>query len=299
MMQRRRLSLIALLLSAICAPLHAADQPEGRLKRIKDTGIIVISHAETGMPFSYVDKTGPVGFGVDISRRVADAVKSHLGLAELRIRWNPVTLSTRFPMIVTNTVDLECVTTTNTQARQKLVSFSNTFYIATEGIATRRNSGINDYADLAGKRVAVARGTTNEAALRALSAAKNLNITILPEQSNRRAMGALVEGRADAYVAAAPIAAGEMLRLTDPSPLHIVGHGSYKEAYGCMLPRGDAAFKQVVDEALARMMTSGEMERIYNRWFMDPVPPFGRSVRLPLDEENHKLYSAPNDTAFE
>lgn len=295
---KRRGAIALLLLMAISAT-ALAEEPSGRLKRIKDTGILVVSHGETGIPFSYVDKSGPVGFGVDISKRIAAAIKAHLGLQEMRIRWNPVTLSTRFPMIVTNTVDLECAGTTNTRERQKMVAFSNTFYIADEGIVTRRDSGIKDYPDLAGKRVAVVRGTTTERSLIARSAAQKLDVAFVSERTNRRATAALVEGRADAYVEATPIAAGQLLALSDSSALHIVGSGGYKEAFGCMLPRGDAPFKKVVDDALAAMMTSGEMERLYNKWFMSPVPPYGRKVNLPLNEDNRRLYSAPNDTAFE
>lgn len=134
---------IAVVLAVACAsPVVWAQGASSRLDRIKDNATIVISYAEASVPFSYVGPNGPLGFSVDVSRKVADAVKSHLGLADLKIRWNPVTLSTRFPMIVTNTVDLECVTTTNTRARQEMVAFSNTFYVADEGMAVRRDSGI-------------------------------------------------------------------------------------------------------------------------------------------------------------
>ena len=290
-----RRSALVLLFAAAFSVSASAEELTGRLKRIKETGMMVISHGETAIPFSFVDKSGPLGFGVDISRRIADSLKTRLGLSELKIRWNPVTLSTRFPMVVTNTVDLECVTTTNTKARQKMVAFSNTFYISDEGIATRRDSGITDYATLAGKRVAVVRGTTTERAL----IARGLNLTLIPERNNRRAMAALNEGRADAYIAAAPIAAGELLRLGDAKPFHIVGSGGYKEAFGCMLPKDDPAYKAAVDEALATLMTSGEMERIYNKWFMSPIPPFGRNVNMALSEDNRKHYAAPNDIAME
>lgn len=296
---KRRTTLGLLLASAWLAINAHAEELTGRLQRIKDNGIMVISHGETAVPFSYIDKAGPVGFGVDISKRIADSIKTRLEMAELRIRWNPVTLSTRFPMIATNTVDLECVTTTHTRAREQMASFSNTFYLSDEGIAVRRDSAIKDYGDLKGKRVAVVRGTTTERSLNAMSTAKNLNINVVPERNNRSAMAALSGGQVDAYIAAAPIIAGELLRLTDPKPFEIVGSGGYKEAFGCMLPKGDIAFKKVVDEALSAMMISGEMESIYNKWFMSPIPPFGRNANVPLSEENRRLYQTPNDIALE
>jgi glutamate/aspartate transport system substrate-binding protein len=292
---KRRAILGILLTTGLLAMQAHADQLTGRLARIKDSATMIIAHGETAMPFSYMDRNGPVGFGVDISKRIADGIKNRLNLADLRIRWNPVTLSTRFPLIVTNTVDLECVTTTHTRGREEMAGFSNSFYISDEGIAVRRDSAIKGLADLAGKRIAVVRGTTTERALQA----KGLNATLVPERNNRMAMAALAEGRADAYVAAVPIIAGEFLRLADARPFRIISTGEYHEAFACMLPKNDPAFKKVVDDILAEMMKSGEMERTYNKWFMEPIPPFGRTVNLPLDEDNRQLYQAPNDKPFE
>ena len=291
-----RCSILGVVLTTSLLAIQAhADDVTGRLKRIKEYSIMVIAHGETAMPFSYVDGGVPVGFGTDIAKRVAETIKTRLGLTELRLRWNPVTLSTRFPLITTNTVDLECIATTHTRTREQMAGFSLTFYVSDEGIATRRDSGIKDYPDLAGKNVAVVRGTTTESAL----LARGLNLTLVPERNNRMAMSALKEGRADAFVAATPIIAGELLRLSDPRPFHIVGSGGLKEAFACMLPKDDPGFKRIVDEALAEMMKSGEMERIYNKWFMSPIPPFGRNLSLPLTEDNRRLYLAPNDIPFD
>lgn len=292
-MNRRNLSSLIAIALAGALPWVAHAQ-ESRLDRIARTGTLVVAHAEVGVPFSYVAAEGPVGFGVDISKAVADAIRQHLQLPALKIRWNPVTLSTRFPLMVSNTVDLECITTTNTRARQAMVAFSNTFYLSEEGMAVRKDSGIAGRADLAGKRVAVVRGTTTEKSLSDVP-----GVALVVERNNRLAMAALAEGRADAYVAGNAIVAGEMLRLKDAAALKIVATGGLREAFGCMLPKDDPAFKKVVDDALARLMTSGQMEGLYNKWFMGPVPPYGRTVGLPLTNENRKLYANPNDQALE
>lgn len=292
---KRCAALGILLTTALLAiPAHA-NEITGRLKRIQDNSLMVIAHGETAMPFSYIHGGVPVGFGVDISKRIADTIKTRLGLGELRIRWNPVTLSTRFPLIASGTVDLECSATTHTRAREQLAGFSLTFYISDEGIATRRDSGIKDYPDLAGKKVAVVRGTTTESAL----LARGINLALIPERNNRVAMGSLMDGEVDAFVAAAPIIAGQLLRLPDARPVQVVGSGGLKEAFACMLPKDDPAFKKLVDETLAEMMKSGEMERIYNKWFMTSIPPSGRNINLPLNEDTRGLYRAPNDTPFE
>jgi glutamate/aspartate transport system substrate-binding protein len=279
-----------LVLASTTAALAASP---GRLDRIREVKTIVISHGEAAIPFSYIAQSGPVGFGAEVSLRIADAIKAHLNLDTLKVRWNPVTLSTRFPMIVTDTVDLECITTTNTRARQDMVGFSNTYYISDEGIVARRDSGIRTSADLAGKRVAAVRGTTTEKGL------QSRGLTVVSERNNRMAMSALKDGRADAYVAASAIAAGELLRLEDAKPFQIIATGEHKEAFGCMLPKGDVAYKKVVDDALGAMMKSGEMEKIYNKWFTMAIPPYGRNLNMPLNEDNRKLYQSPNDTAYE
>lgn len=289
----RRLALsipfAALIVSTcIALPAMAQDTPS-RLQRIKDTATIVISYQESAVPFSYVSQNGPVGFGIDISRKLAQAVKENLGLPELKIRWNPVTLSTRFPMITTNTVDLECLTTTNTLERQKMVSFSNTFYVSEEAIAVQRDSRFQSQADLRGARLAVVRGTTTEAAL----LSKGMNI--VAESTNRRAMNALVEGRADAYVAAASIIAGETYRLDNAGVVRFLASEGSQEAFGCMLPKGDTAFKKVVDQALTGMMQSGELEAVYDKWFMEPIAPKNRTIGLPLNSASRALYRAPDD----
>lgn len=285
---------------ALAATLNAnADEPSGRLKRIKDTKTMVIAHGETGIPFSYLDQGRPVGFGVDISLKVAEAVKAQLKEPDLRIRWNPVTLSTRFPLMVTNTVDLECIATTNTRARQEMVSFSNSFYVSEEAIVVRQDSSIKDYADLSGKRVTVAQNSTTERSLRALAKEGQAALTVMPQRSDFMGIRAVADGKADAHVAALPIIAGQVLRIADGDALKVVGSGRYREAFGCMLPKGDTELKQLVDRVLAELMASGEMERLYNKWFNGPVPPFGRSAHLSLNEDTRKLYQNPSDMAFE
>lgn len=271
-----------------------AAELTGRLKRIKENSVIVIAHTETTMPFSYVHGGGPIGFGVDISKRIATAISRHLNLPGLRIRWNPMTLSTRFPLVVTDTIDLECSTTTHTRAREAIAGFSTTIYISDDGFATRRDSGIRQFGDLNGKRIAVARKTTTEDMVRS----KLPGATVLSQGSNHAAMRAVIDGQADAFVAAVPILAGQLLRVTNADFYRIVTIGDAHEAFACMLPKDDPDFKQVVDAELQDMMRSGDMERLYSKWFMEPIPPFSRTVNLPLDDDNRGLYQAPNDRPF-
>lgn len=284
----------------VAVPLAAhADSVDSRLQRIKETKILVAAYREMGVPFSYLDRGKPTGFGVELTQKIADGVRRQLNEPKVSIRWNAVTLSTRIPLITTNTVDIECSTTTNTRARQKLVDFSTTFYIADEGMVVERKSGIKQFSDLSGKRVAVAAGSTTENALRQLNADKAANLTILPARNNRVAMQMVQNGQADAYLNGQSIVAGELFRLSDAERFEIVSGGAYKEAFGCMLPKGDIAFKKVVDGVIGEMMQNGEMEALYSKWFIQPIPPFGRGLNLPLNAETRALYQAPNDQPLE
>lgn len=292
---KRRL-ITSLMLSALCAgaSIQAAELT-GRLARIRDTGTLVIAHSETAIPFSYVDAQGPKGYGVDLSMRIAQAIQKEVGLDKLTIRWNPVTLSTRFPMMVTDTVDLGCMTSTHTRAREKFSGFSTTFHIDKEGIAAKANAGIKGFDDLQGKRIAVVRDTTTESNLKAIGFGNALVL----ERSNRSAMAAVVEGRADAYVAAVALASTEVARLEHPEAFKVVATTGGKEAYACLLPKDDPAFKAVVDRAITSLMREGEMEKMYRRWFEQPIPAVRQGLRISLSEEDRALFAAPNDNPLE
>lgn len=281
-------------------PAVQADPLDGRLKRIKETNTFVIAYRETGLPFSYLEKKDkPVGYAVDISLKVAEALKQKLNAPDLRIRWNPVTAATRIPLVTTSTVDIECGQTTNTTSRQKQVAFSNTFYVSEEGIATPAGSTINNLKDLNGKRVAVAANTTTEAALRARNQPGESQINIMPLRSNAIAMRALADGKVDAFVAATPILAGMIASEANPERLRITASGGEKEAFACMLPKDDDAFKKVVDDALASLMASGEMARLYDKWFNTAIPPRGTNLHLPLNEATRQVFTTPNDRAIQ
>lgn len=276
-----------------------AEPLSGRLARIKETGILVAAHGETGIPFTYLNDGKPAGFGVDITTRILDGLREQLGNPNIRIRWNAVTLSTRLPMVAGNAVDIECAATTNTRQRQATVAFSKTIFVSDEGIVSRRNAGIKDYADLAGKRVAVVAGTPNAQSLKELAEAGKMKIEIIEVRNNRNSMRMVADGRADAFVAAKPILAGQVAGLGDAGDFTIVGNGRFREAFACVLPKDDPAFKQVVDQVLAGMMKSGEMERIYDKWFMKPIPPRNATINLPLNDATRAVYAEPSDTPIE
>ncbi len=293
-----------LALSALAAALLAspaqAQELTGTLKKIKDTGTISLGHRESSIPFSYYDdKQQVVGYSHELMLKVVDAVKAELKLQSLNIKLMPVTSSNRITLVQNGSVDIECGSTTNNAERQKQVGFSNTIFIIGTRLMTRKTSGIQDFADLAGKNVVTTAGTTSERLLRRMNEEKQMKMNIISAKDHGESFLTLETGRAVAFMMDDALLYGEMAKAKRASDWVVVGTPQSFEAYGCMMRKDDPAFKKVVDAALARAMTSGEAEKIYARWFQQPIPPKGLNLGFPLSEAMQQLYKAPNDKAFE
>lgn len=281
--------LLASLLAALPALASAAPYAT-RLERLKETRILVAGYRETAIPFSYLHNGKAIGFGVDLTERIAAGLRTKLEAPDLRIRWNAVTLSTRIPLMSTNTVDLICTSDTHTAEREKLVDFSMSYYIAESGAAVLRNSGIHSEADLKGKRIAVTINSTAEATLK-----NDPTLTLIPARSNRYAAQMIRAGKADAYLNDKSIVAGQLLTFADADKYEVISLGGQQETYACLLPKNDPEFKQAVDDVLVGMMRNGEMTALYEKWFIAPIPPFGKPLNLPLESNIKTLYQLPSD----
>jgi glutamate/aspartate transport system substrate-binding protein len=298
-MLNTRLIATALTCSFLAFPAFA-EEPTGTLKKIKDSGAISLGHRESSIPFSYYDdKQQVIGYSHEIMLKAADAVKADLKLANLQIKTVPVTSQNRIPLIQNGTIDIECGSTTNNTERQKQVSFSNTIFIIGTRLLTKKDSGIQDFADLAGKNVVTTAGTTSERLLRKMNDDKKMNMSIISAKDHGESFLTLETGRAVAFMMDDALLYGELAKAKKPGDWAVVGTPQSREAYGCMLPKDDAAFKKVVDGAIAKVMTSGEAEKIYAKWFMNAIPPKGLNLNFPLSEDMKALYKAPNDKAFE
>jgi len=290
----KKLSSLLLGLSiAGSSAVYAADmESSSRLDRIKEHKTIILGYYETGMPFSYLDNNGVQGFGAELSQRIAEQVRVELGLDELNIRWNPMTVSTRIALVAANTIDLECTSTSHKKSREQFVDFSNTFFISSDAIASKQDSGIVDAASAAGKRLAVVEGSRN------VANAQPLNAELVELPNNPRAIDAVDQGDADGFFSNVGLVMREMLRLNDSTSYQVNLVGSNPSGYACMLPKGDAEFKAIADRTIADMQTSGEMEKLFNKWFGSAIPPYGRSAQVKIDELNKELYANPNDSAY-
>ncbi len=296
----RRFAIAATLASALLSAPVLAQQLTGTLKKVKDTGVITLGHRESSIPFSYYDdKQRVVGYSQEMMLKAVEAVKAELKLAKLDIKLIPVNSENRITLVQNGTVDLECGSTTNNIERQKQVSFSNSIFIVSIRLMTRKDSGIKDFADLTGKNVVTTAGTTSERLLRKMNQERMMNMNIISAKDHGEAFLTLETGRAVAFMMDETLLYGEMAKARTPGDWVVVGTPQSSEAYGCMLRKDDVAFKKVVDAALAKVMTSGEAEKIYVKWFQQPIPPKGLNLNFALSYANKQLYKAPNDKPFD
>ena len=294
-----RLLATTLLCTLLAVPTLAADLT-GTLKKIQDTNSISLGHRESSIPFSYYDeKQQVVGYSHEMMLKAVDAIKANLKLPNLQIRLVPVTSQNRIPLIQNGTIDIECGSTTNNTERQKQVSFSDTIFIIGTRLLTKKDSGIKDFGDLAGKNVVTTAGTTSERLLREMNDQKKMGMNIISAKDHGESFLTLETGRAVAFMMDDALLYGEMAKAKRPGDWVVVGKPQSNEAYGCMLPKDDAPYKKIIDDAIAKVMASGEAEKIYNKWFLQPIPPKGLNMNFPLSDEMKALYKSPNDKAYQ
>jgi glutamate/aspartate transport system substrate-binding protein len=291
---------LALLASVTLTAPAAAQELTGTLKKIKETGSITLGHREASIPFSYYDdKQQVVGYSHELMLKVVDAIKQELKLPNLQVRLNSVTSQNRIPLVQNGTVDLECGSTTNNTERQKQVAFSNTIFVIGTRLQTKKDSGIKDFPDLAGKTVVTTAGTTSERLIRKLNEEKKMNMSVISAKDHGESFLTLETGRAVAFMMDDALLYGEMAKARKPGDWVVVGTPQSLEAYGCMMRKDDPQFKKLVDSAIAKLMQSGEAEKIYNKWFLNPIPPKGLNLNFPLSKEMAELYKNPNDKAYD
>jgi glutamate/aspartate transport system substrate-binding protein len=282
------------------AALPAQAQESATLKKIKETGSITLGHRESSIPFSYYDdKQQVIGYSHELMLKVVDSIKSELKLAKVDTRLMPVTSANRITLIQNGTVDIECGSTTNNLERGKQVGFSTTIFVIGTRLMTKKDSGIKDFADLAGKNVVTTAGTTSERLIRKMNEDKQLGMKVISAKDHGEAFLTLETGRAVAFMMDDALLYGEMAKARKPGDWIVTGTAQSKEAYGCMVRKDDPAFKKVVDAALTKALTSGDAEKIYAKWFMSPIPPKGLNLNMPLSDEMKAAFKAPNDKAFE
>ncbi len=272
----------------------------GTLEKIKEAGSVTMGVRESSGALSYTLGDGKyVGYHVEICTRVLLDIQKQLGLAALPINYQPVTSQNRIPLVQNGTVDIECGSTTNNAARQKDVAFAVTTFVEEVRIAVKANSGITSIAQLNGKKVATTTGTTSVQTLRKNERATGVNFEEVFGKDHADSFLLLELGRADAFVMDGAILAGNIAKSKNPADFKIVGEVLSVEPIAIMLRKDDPAFKAAVDNSLKAMMKSGDIAKLWDKWFMQPIAPTNTRVGLPVSESTKAAWASPNDKPTE
>jgi glutamate/aspartate transport system substrate-binding protein len=275
----------------------AIAQDGGTLKKIRDTGVIKIGNRDASIPFSYLDdKQQPIGYGVDICLKIADAIKANLKMPNLKVEFVPVTSQTRIPILTGGNIDLECGSTTNSVERQKQVAFAPTYFVTGTKIVVKKSAGIKGYNDLKGKTVVFTQGTTNERAMKAYNDANNLGINFIPSKDHAESFLAVETGRAVAFPMDDVLLYSLIATARNPGDYMVVGEFLSDDPYAIMLRRDDAEFKKLVDSTVAGLYKSGEINKIYAKWFQSVIPPKNVNLNFPMSDGLKEAIKNPNDT---
>jgi glutamate/aspartate transport system substrate-binding protein len=289
---------LALALAAVmaCGVVHAADT----LAKIKTAGKITIGTRDSSAPLAYTLGDGKYsGYHVDVCLKIADAIKANLKAPTMPVEYTVVTSANRVPLVQNGTVDMECGSTTNNAARAQQVAFAPTTFVTNVRTAVKANSGIASISQLNGKTVATTTGTTSVQLLRKHEKGAGVEFKELFGKDHADSFLLLESGRADAFVMDDNILAGLIVNSKAPAEFKIVGESLSEEPIAIMIPKDDPAYKKLVDDTVIGLMKSGELEKIYSKWFLSPIPPRNATVGMPMSAALKNAIANPNDKPAE
>ncbi len=295
-MKKAMLTVAVLSAFATLGTAHADDT----LKKIKDSGSVTMGVRESSGVLSFTLGDGKyTGFHYEVCQKILADIQKQLGLAKLDIKYQPVTSQNRIPLVQNGTVDLECGSTTNNATRQKDVAFAPTLYVEEVRIATKANSGISSIAQLKDRAVATTTGTTSVQLLRKHERANGVDFKEVFGKDHSDSFLLLESGRADAFVMDGQILAGLIAKSKNPADYKIVGEVLSVEPIGIMFRKDDPAFKKAVDDSVKAQLKSGDIAHLYDKWFVQPVPPANTKVGLPPTEATRAAWANPSDKPLE
>lgn len=266
------------------------------LDKVRDTQTIVIAYREASAPFSYLDEhKQPIGYSIDVCLKVVDAVKRQLKLPSLKVNYVPVDATTRFTKIIDGTADMECGITTNTAERRQKVAFTIPHFFSGVKTVVRADSGIRNWPDLRGKTVATTKNTTTVQLLLARSSVRALDIKLVEGAEDQDSFRLVEQGKADAFPMDDVVLYSLRASAKNPSMFGVVGEPLSVEPYAVMIRKDDPAFKKVVDTELARMINDNELTRMYEHWFLRPIPPNGLNLNMPMSHLLRDSMRFPTD----
>ncbi|MBB3119921.1 amino acid ABC transporter substrate-binding protein [Pseudoduganella violacea] len=289
--------LFALLSIACCAATASAQELSGTLAKIKRTGQITLGVRDGSVPFSYLDdKQQYQGYSVDLCMKIVVHVQKQLGMTDVKVVMNPVTSANRIPLMANGTIDLECGSTTNNAERQKQVAFAPTMFVIANRLLAKKSSNIKSLADMRGKTLVATAGTTTLKQMTILNNEQKLGMNIVVGKDHPESFLMMETGRAVAEANDDILLAAQVASARNPSEFQITSEALSVEPYGIMLRREDAPFKQAVDAALTRLYQSDDIQRIYNKWFMNPIPPKGINLNFTMPPQLKAVLAKPTDS---
>lgn len=289
-------TLFMLLVSLATANAQGVTTPT--LDKIREYGAIYVGHYEASPPFSYMVGNETVGYSKDLCDRIVGAIKDKLGAPDLKVVLVPLTSSSRLLMLLTGVIDLECGSTTNTRIRQQLVAFSYTTFVSGVKAVVRKDVGIERITDLGGKVVVTTAGTTTERVVNTVLAARKLTARAKNARTHAESLSWVLSRQADAFVLDDAILAGLMATTPNADKLKLLEENFGFEPYGIGLRKDDPEFKKLVDDTLAGMMKNGEMEKLYSKWFLSPIPPNNVNLQIPMSDMLRELLRKPSDAGI-
>jgi glutamate/aspartate transport system substrate-binding protein len=276
-----------------------AEERSGTLKKIKETGSIALGFRDSSIPFSYLDDNQkPIGYAMDICYAIVEAVKKELKLDQLAVELVPVSSSTRIPLLANGTIDLECGSTTNNPERQRQIAFSYTHFLTATRFISKKANKLDKIEDLRGKAVVATSGTSNIKQLIETNAVRNLGINVIHAKDHAEAFLMVEKDRAVAFVMDDILLTAFAVGSKNPEAYAISSDAFSKpEPCGIMLRKDDPAFKKVVDDATATLYQTAEGPKLYDKWFMQKIPPKGLNLNVPMGAELRHEFARPSDSS--
>jgi glutamate/aspartate transport system substrate-binding protein len=277
-------------------PVSHAVAATPTLDRIRESGAVRLAYREDSIPFSYLDGSKPIGYTIDICARLVDSLKTSLKRPDLKVQYVPVTAATRLDVIATGKADLECGSTNNSRERREKVAFTIPHYITKGRMLVKANSPIQQWEDLNGKTVVAARGSTNAELARKLNET-GMTMHVVDANDLRSAFAMLADGRAQAFASDDILLSGMRATAKNPADYRLAGKTQLVSSYAIMLSKQDAEFKKLIDQAMTRLIVDGEVQKLYKKWFQQPIPPNGVNLDVPMSYLLRDSFNVPTDSA--
>ncbi|MFT3721768.1 amino acid ABC transporter substrate-binding protein [Pseudorhodoferax sp.] len=261
---------------------------EGTLAKVRASGSIALGYRQASVPFSYLNpRNEPIGYSIELCKALVTAIEDTIDKS-LRIQWVPVTSDNRIEAVTSGKVDLECGSTTSNLERQKLVAFSPIMFVAGTKVMVKQGVPVRSFRDLAGKKVAVTAGTTNEKALRDLDHKFKLGLQLQVVPDHAQGFAQVAAGEADAFATDDVLLYGliaENAGKEGAGKFQVVGDYLSYDPYAIMFRKDDPQLAQVVQRSFQELAEDGEIERQYKRWFLRRLPSSGASLDLPMSAQ--------------